>query len=231
MLKHPQGGTWTVQTAPESPPLEKLEVAGDTPPATVKVKVRHGRGSRFSLAYEIGNYVPGTGVRFVERGRDSTHVLGTVKRAAGTLQFTPQDALSRARRIVAYLLNAEGAPARELAVGKYTAPGAVRPGRPGRVRIVRKGSTALVSWGAAARARGYRLTVRGSDGRLQTLSTTAAHRSVLLENVLPFETFTVTVTARGGPNLLPGPPATGKLAALKIRTTPPPKKTRGRRHR
>jgi len=93
MLKHPQGGTWRVQTVPGSAPLSKLEVAGDTPPATVKVKVSHGHGSRWSLSYKIGNHVPGTGVRFVERGRDSTNVLGTVRGEAGTLHFVPKDAL------------------------------------------------------------------------------------------------------------------------------------------
>jgi PKD repeat protein len=231
LLKHPQGGTWRVQTAPGSPPLEKLEVAGDVPPATVRVKVSHGRGKRWTLAYKIGNYVPGTSVRFVERGRDSTHVLGTVKRAAGTLRFTPQDALSRARRIVAYLLNAEEAPVRELTVGTYTAPGAFRPGRPGRVRILRRGLTAIVSWGAAAGARGYKVSVRGSDGRLETRSTTAAHRILVIPNALPFETFAVTVTPMGGPNLLSGPPVTGRLAVLKSPRTPSSRRKTRKRHR
>jgi PKD repeat protein len=231
MLKHPQGGTWRVQSAPGSPPLEKLEVAGDTPPATVKVRVTHGHGSRWSLAYRIGNFVPGSGVRFVERGRDSTHVLGTVHRASGTLQFVPQDGLSRARSIDAYLLGPEEAPVRELTVGRYTAPAAARPGRPGRVKIVRKGLTAIVSWGAAAGARGYEVRVRGSDGRLETRSTTGAHRSLVIPNVLPFESFTVVVTPRGGPDLLSGSPALGRLAVLAPPRTGSPRKKAGKRSR
>ena len=87
----------------------------------------------------------------------------------------------------------------------------------GRVRIVRRGLTALVSWGAAAGARGYTIKVIGSDGRLETLTATARHRSLVLTNVLPFESFTVNVKGRGGPNLLAGPAATGKLAAVKVR--------------
>ncbi len=217
LLKHPGGGTWRVQSAAGSPPLQKLEVAADAPPATVRVKVKHAHGSRWSLRYAIAHYVPGTKVRFVERGRDSTHVLGTASRATGTLRFTPQDAISRARKIVAYVLNAEGMPVRELTVGRYSAPAAARAGRVGRVRIVRRGLTARVSWGAAPGARGYTITVRGSDGRLETLSATARHRSLVLANVLPFESFTVTVKGRGGPNLLAGPSATGMLAAVKVR--------------
>jgi hypothetical protein len=47
-----------------------------------------------------------------------------------------------------------------------------------------------------------------------------------LTNVLPFESFTAAVTARGGPNLLPGPVATVRLAALKIKTKAPTTKRR-----
>jgi PKD repeat protein len=224
MLKHPQGGRWRMQTVPGSPPISKLEVAHDTPPARVRVKVSHGHGRSWSLAYRIGNYVPGTSVRLVERGRDSTHVLGIAKRAAGTLHFVPEDALSRSRRIVAYLLNTEGAPQRVLTVGHYTAPGARRGGRVRGVRIVRRGLTALVTWRAATGTRLYRIQVRGSDGRLLTLLRKPSSRSVLLTNVLPFEAFTATVSAEGGPNLLRGPAATARLAAAKAKTVASAKK-------
>jgi hypothetical protein len=230
-LRHPQGGTWRVQPGPGAPPIETPEVAGDMPPATVAVKVRHGHGREWSLAYKVGHYVAGSAVRFVERGRDSTHMLGTVKSAAGTVRFVPEDAISRSRTIVAYLLNAEGAPQRELTVARYTAPGAIRAGRPGRMRIVRRGFTALVSWGPARSARTYAVKIRGSDGRLETRFPNARHRSVAIPQALPFEAFTVTVTARGGPNLLPGPSATGRLAAVKTRRRAPPKRGTGKRKR
>ncbi len=231
LLKHPQGGTWRVQSAAGSPPLQKLEVAADAPPARVQVKVRHGRGSRWSLRYKIGNYVPGTSVLLVERGKDSTHVLGIARSASGTLSFLPQDAISRSRRIVAYLLNSEGAPQRALTVGHYTAPGAQRGGRVPGVRIVRKGLTALVSWPRASNARLYRVLVHGSDGRVQTFLRKPNGRSVQLENVLPFESFTATVTANGGPNLLAGPPTTGRLLPVKTKTPRPAAKHKAHKHK
>ena len=184
----------------------------------------------WSLTYAIANHVPGTSVRFVERGRDSTHVLGTVSRAAGKLSFVPQVAMGRSRKIVAYLLNSEGAPVRALSVGRYTAPTAIRPGRPGRVRIVRHGLTATVSWGAASGARSYAVKIKGSDGRLQTLTVSARHRSVVLANVLPFESFTVVVTAKGGPELLPGRSRAGSLAALKPPNVSSHKRRSRKRH-
>jgi PKD repeat protein len=220
LLAHPQGGTWRVQTAPGSPPLAKLEVAGDVAPASVHVKVHAGHAGGWSLAYKIANFVPGTSVRLVERGRDSTRVLGTVKRASGTLRFVPEDALGRSRRIVAYLLDTEGAPQRVLTVGSYRAPGPVRGGRVKGLRMVRHGTSALVSWRATPGARLYRVQVHGSDGRLVTLLRRPGARSVLLPNVLPFESLTATVAAEGGPNLLRGPTAAARLQAVKVKTAP-----------
>jgi len=218
-----------VQTAAGSAPLSSLEAAAEVPPARVRVHVRHGHGKSWSLAYRIANYVPGSGVEFVERGRDSTHVLGIARRAAGTLRFTPEDALGRARRIVAYLLNGEGAPVRVLKVGRYTAPNAQRGGRVRGLRIVRRGPSALVSWRATPGARLYRVRVRGSDGRLVTVLRRPGSRSLLLTNVLPFESFTTTVAAEGGPNLLRGPAAGARLAAVKVKPTAPRKRRAGKR--
>ncbi len=216
-LKHPKGGTWTVQTLPGSGPLGKLETAEDVAPASVHVRVRHKHGRSYGLAYRIAHYVHGTSVRFVERGRDSTHVLGTARSARGTLRFAPAEALSRGRTIVAYLLNAEGVEARELAVGHYTAPRPFRPAKPRKMRIRRRRSTALASWSAVAGARSYRISIRGSDGRLETHILKASARSVLIPNVLGFESFTATVTAVGGKDMLRGRPATATLKRAKQR--------------
>lgn len=224
LLRHPKGGTWHVAAVAGAPPISKLELAEDVAPATVRVRVGHRHGAKWSLAYKIGHFVAGTKVQFVERGSDSTHVLGTVGKARGTLSFSPQEALGRARKIYAYLLNSEGAAVRELTVGRYTAPGAFRPARPRHARIARRGTTATISWGAVAGAREYKIVVHGSDGRLQTFFRKPHSRSAQLVNVLPFESFTATVTAEGGPNMLPGPKATAKLAPLKIRVPRPAKR-------
>jgi hypothetical protein len=163
-------------------------------------------------------HVPGTAVRFVERGKDSTHVLGTVEGAHGTLRFTPEEALSPSRSIVAYLLNSEGVEVRDLPVGHYTAPGPFRPGRSRKARIARLRNSALLTWSPVPGARGYAIEITGSDGRLETHILRAPVHSVPIPNVLGFESFTATVRAVGGKNMLPGPGATARLAPLKIRT-------------
>jgi len=214
-LRSPAAGTWGLVPAPGSAPISKLETAEDVPPAAVKVRVRRGRGGRWKLAYRIKNFVPGTKVLLAERGSDSGHVLGTARSAAGTLTFAPEDALGRARTLHAYLVDAEGAIVRELSVGRYLAPTAFRPGRSRKVRIVRHGTAASVTWAAVPGARTYRIRVTGSDGRLESFVRKAGSRSVALANVLPFESFTATVTAVGGPNLLHGAPAKAVLKAVK----------------
>jgi PKD repeat protein len=230
LLRHPKGGTWHVQPAAGAPPVASVEFAEDVAPAVVKVRVHHGHGTKWSLAYKIAHFVAGTKVQFVERGSDSTHVLGTVAKAKGTLSFTPQEALGRSRKIYAYLLNSEGAAVRELTVGRYTAPGAFRPAKPRHARIVRHGTTAAITWGAVAGARQYKIVVHGSDGRLQTFFRKPHSRSAQLINVLPFESFTATIAAEGGRNMLPGPKATARLAPLKIRV-PHPAKRPGRKRK
>lgn len=217
LLEHPKGGTWTIQTAPGSGPLGKLESAQDLAPANVRVHVHRARSGKYALAYKIDHYVPGTAVRFVERGRDSTHLVGTAKSAHGTLRFVPEEALAQSRTIFAYLLNSEGVEVRELPVGRYTAPGPPRPGRPRKVRIARRRNTALVSWTPVPGARSYLITVRGSDGRLETHVLKASRRSVVIPGALGFESFTATVTAVGGRDRLHGRSATAKLGAVHLR--------------
>ena len=219
-LRSPPGGTWGIKLAGGSAPISEVEAAEDIPPASVKVRVRHGHGTRWTVAYAVKHFVPGTKVLFAERGADSGHLLGTANRASGMLRFTPEEALGRARRLYAYLVNAEGAIVRELSVGRYTAPSAFRPGRSRKVRIVRQGNTAAVKWDPVEGARTYHIRVTGSDGRLESFVSRAAGRGVVLTGVLPFESFTATVTAIGGPDRLEGRPAKGVLKAVNPRHRP-----------
>ena len=227
LLRHPRGGTWRVQALPGSPAISVLETAEDVAPAVVRVHVRRGRGQRWSLAYKVDHFVPGSHIRLVERGKDSTHVLATIGKAKGTLTFTPAQALGRARTVYAYLLNSEGVVVREVTVAHYTAPVLPRPGRPRGLRFVRRGGGALLSWRGVVGARSYRIKVRGSDGRLQTFFRKVAARSVSIAGVLPFESFTASVTAVGERELR-GLPASVTLKAVKL---PRPRPTKHRRRR
>lgn len=75
-------------------------------------------------------------------------------------------------------------------MASYTAP-RVGPGRPGRLRLRRKGSSLLASWGKASGATGYAVNVTVSDGRRIPLLTNK--RSVTIPGFAKSETATVTV--------------------------------------
>ncbi len=212
-LRHPQGGVYNIQPTAQSAPLTGVATAQDVPPARITVHVTHRRGRAWALAYRIANYVTGTRVQFVERGRDSTHVLGTASQSSGTIAFVPQDAIGRHRAIVAYLRTAGGNPLRTVTVGSYTAPAAIRPGPLLGLRFVRTGTGATLSWAPSAGARRYFVLVRGSDGRVISTFLAAGRRRLLIGGVLASERFTARVTPQGGPNLLPGRTGTISLAA------------------
>jgi len=93
---------------------------------------------------------------------------------------------------------------------------------------VRHGTSALITWSSVAGARSYSIKVRGSDGRLETHFRKPNNRSVSLTNVLPFESFTATVTAVGGRDMLPGRSTTARLAPVRIHTRAP-QRTPGKR--
>lgn len=225
------GGAWQVKRAAGSAPITSVEVAEVAPAPAFTVHVRHGRGGSWTLAYRIAHFTPGTKVRLYERGRDSSQLLATVAKAQGTLRFTPKDALGRARHVYATLLGAEGVPLQTVTVAAYTAPRGQRPGRVRRLKILRRIGSALVTWAPASGARRYRILVKGSDGRIESFFTSARRRSVTIPRVLPIESFTATVIALGGPNMVSGPRATARLKAANRTLRPRAKHgAKGRKH-
>jgi hypothetical protein len=117
-----------------------------------------GRGRARTIRYAVSNGGHGQTVVFRESGAFGTHVLGAAKGARGTLRFRPADATGGRRTI-----------------GRYSAPGPQKPGRPRGLRARRSGNSLVVSFAPAAGAARYAVTVIGAKGtRLSTL--TARHR-------------------------------------------------------
>ena len=160
-------------------------------------------------------------VRFAERGRDVTQVIATVRRAAGTALFTPAPGLNRRRSIEADVADPSGTPGEVATVAHFRAPAPLRGGRVGRIRFVRHGLNALLSWGRATRAVRYDVTIAGSDGRITQLQLPARRRSVVVGQTLPYQRFTAKIVAEGGPDRLTGPARTARLAATARRQPRP----------
>ncbi|MDE3131605.1 MAG: hypothetical protein KGL16_10675, partial [Acidobacteriota bacterium] len=213
LLEHPAGGTYVIQPVTGSPAVTNIQNSVQVGPAHAQVRVRRAGHGRYTLSYRISNLLAGARVQFAERGRDSGHTLGVARRATGAIGFTPQDALGRSRTIYATFLSANGAATRTVVVGHYTAPAAARGGVIRAARFARSGAgAAVVMWTAANGAKEYRVAIRGSDGRLIDAVVPARSRRLALTGVLSTASFRGTVTALGGPNLLPGPARRVSLA-------------------
>ncbi len=154
-------GSWTVDPAPGTPPITSAKTSHDLGSPSIEGRVT-GSGADRVLHYEIVGVAADTKAEFVEDGNNGGKLLGFAHGNAGTLKFTPSDATGRARTIIAELTGADGSPQPTIKVTSYRgSPPA--PGRPGRVRVKRRGTTLVVTFSPSAGAARQLVSVRLSD--------------------------------------------------------------------
>lgn len=209
-IEKPSPGVWRIEPEPGSPPIASMRTQGELPDPRVRVRLS-GTGARRSLRTTMVP-APGRRLRLVERGSTSLQQVCVVARAAQTCPFRPEPG-SRARRIEA-IVEQDGMARQTLTVARFTAPSG-RPGKPSRVRIVRRGSRAVASWRGVRGAGGYRVLVTSNDGR-RVLELPRRPRLVV-RDLVPQDTVRVRVQAVAGSARLAGPAATGRLGAVKPR--------------
>lgn len=157
----PAAGTWTIAAAPGSPAIAGVSIANGLPAPAVTAKVA-GRGTRRVLRY---SFTPAAGrsVTFVERGRDTAHVLGTVTQATGQITFAPGGGGAGTRTIVAQV-SQDGVSSREVAVASFTAPAPPRLAAPTRLRASRTRTGIRISWRRVPGATRYEVLTTLADG-------------------------------------------------------------------
>jgi hypothetical protein len=168
-----------------------------------------GRGRRRRLDYRIRPRA-GQTITFAERAGQVFHVLGVARGSHGTLGFTPADAPSRRREIVA-LISVSGVPSQTVVAGRYTAPALPRPGAVRHLRVVRRGRSMLVTWSAAEHAGRYAVIVGLSDGQRFALSAAGRRHGVTVQAPVRGLGARVTVQAIS-PDGTSGPARTARLA-------------------
>jgi len=219
VLRAPQKGTWTVTPQDGSVPITALRTADGIPAPRVKAKVR-GRGLKRTLDYTV-RQIPGQVVRFVEEGRGAYEPIGRAKGRAGSIKFTPANGARGKRRILA-LVDQNGLPRDRLAVATYKAPGLIRPARPKRVRLNRRGNRLVVRWRRAARAHSYIVRAVLRDGRQLTIP--SRRTRVRIRNFPGIDSARVNVHGVTREGVI------GPADRAKIKPKPKPKKRkRGRR--
>jgi hypothetical protein len=163
-INHPEPGAWKVTPEAGSPPITSIEQAGQLPAPKVKGRVSRAGGGRDRFSYSL-NPIPGQQVTFAEREASGAfHEIGSAKGRRGTLVFTPSSNLGRSRTIEA-MVTQEGHPREDAVITHFKVARPTLLPAPKRLRVVRRGATVKVSFGAVAGASGYGLAVRLADGR------------------------------------------------------------------
>ena len=213
---NPSPGTWKVSVAEGSTPVVNMKRAQGIPDPKVKARVT-GSGLKRRLEWSA-TPIQGQRITFSEQGAKSGRIIGSTTKARGSLAFTPVDGPKGKRTIVAEIIQG-GNPRAKLNVASYTAP-RVAPGKPGKLRLRRKGTSLVATWGRAAGATGYDVQVTLSDGRLIPIVTDK--RTVTIPGFARSESATVTVAGyrRAGLN---GPAAKASLKPPKAKKKKKPR--------
>ena len=191
VVRRPSAGTWTL-TDDGTVGVSRVRQAAGLPDPSVRARVT-GRGHARVLRWRLRR-IAGQRVTFVEVGQNLHKVIATTSAAGGQARFRPADGPAGRRKIVA-LVEQGRLLRRSVDAGSYLAPARLRPTRPRRVRLTRRGSRLVARW--TAPHNGFRHLVYFSLGdgrRLLRIASTRA-RSVTLRGVAP--RFGATVTVAG----------------------------------
>lgn len=206
-------GRWRMTVAQGSV-IRELLTAATLPRPRVGASVL-GRGRARALRYTI-DAQPGERVQFVEEGAQTHRVIGSVGPGRGVLRFVPGDGPAGRRRIAAIVLR-DGLPESERVVASYTAPAPLRPLKPTRVEVGRRGRTVLVAWRAApGSVEGYAVHVTVAGGARRLLFVPAGRTRLAVRGLLASDSAVITV-AGVGPDGTLGPAARALLLPVRRR--------------
>ena len=207
-LRKPAAGRYTVTHQAGTAAIRSVAAANGLQTPKVGANVT-GRGFKRVLHYRVRTD-SGQSVTFAEEGDRSYNILGRARGESGEIVFTPADGARESRKIVA-LVERGGVVKYALDVARYRAPGPIKPGRPGRLRVRRKRSSVRISWSRAQGARQYGVVLQLSNG--QRVFRLVRKRRVTLRGVNPEGRGRVSVRGLSTTGRR-GPAAKKKLARL-----------------
>jgi hypothetical protein len=202
-IKQPSAGLWTLSAAAGSAPIASVVYANGLAPVRIQARVL-GSGRTRTLAYRL-TPEPGQQVSFAEHGPSTWRIIGAATGSHGRLRFTPGSGPAGTRTVVA-IISHHGVVTRQLQVARFRALGPLRPGRPGHLRISRRGQTLVASWRAAPHATRYAVTVTLGGGGRRLFLLPASRHSLRVAGVPLTFGGTVRVTGLSAANVV-GPVA------------------------
>lgn len=236
-VAQPAAGTWTATALEGSSAIANLDLASPILPPTVVAGVgRRPRGRRV-LGYCYDAH-PGRSILFVERGPETTKVLGaatgtpspsTVVPPAdrghprcGRIRFTPGPGLGGKRRVYAYVQDADDVTIRVSRVATFRAPDQPLPGRATFLRLRRRpAGEVAVRWGDAAHVHHWDVVAEMGDGRRILEVVPAGTQHTVIADVNRRTRIKVTVGGIRYDNG-DGPPIAAKLRRLRNSVRVPP---------
>jgi PKD domain len=161
LLPRAAAGSWEISAA-EGSAIASVRSAHGLAEPSVRARVT-GKGRKRALAYSV-KPLPGQVVRFVERGPQTAHVLGTARAANGRLPFRIADGPAGKRTVVAVVEN-EGTVREEITVARFRAPRPAVPAKPRRLHVKRTRGGLTLRWKRVPDVNRYVIGVDVSDGR------------------------------------------------------------------
>lgn len=218
-----EAGKWTVTPAPGSPTISRIQIKKILPDPKVTGKVS-GKGTSRTLSYNVTT-IDGQQVRFMEDAGGLSKPLKTIKGGGrGSFRYTVGEATTAKRTITAQVIQ-DGLPRQNITIASYRASNQ-KVGRPGRLKITRKGSKATVTWRKATLGVTYEVAATNvTQGSKNLLFPLKGKTTVLVPNIGKKDKLTVSVVAvsRGGRK---GSPARATLNPPKAKKKKKKKKSK-----
>jgi hypothetical protein len=209
-IKRPSAGAWTI-TDDGAVPIGRVRQSVGLPEPAVRASVT-GRGHNRTLRWRLKR-IAGQRVTFVEAGKNLHKVIATTTKASGQAPFSPAEGPAGRRRIVALVVQ-NNLMRERITAGTYLAPPRLKPAKPRRLRIARRGSRLVVSWRAPRSDFRHAVHFKLGNGRQLTRVTAPRARSVTLRGVSPRFGAAVTVLGMTHAN------GRGRAARASIRGRP-----------
>jgi hypothetical protein len=210
VVKAPAAGTWRL-ASDGTFPVSGVRYARGLPKPRVHASVKT-RGTRRTLSWTLTRQA-GQKVSFVESGKDVHHLIKTTSARSGRITFTPASGSAGVRKVEA-LVQQNGRPRAKLAVASFRAASTLKPAKPKKLKLTRKGTRVTITWTAPRAGFRHAVHIVLPDGT-ETLRIVGAKQHATVLTGIAAATV-VKVSVRGlTPGNGKGPLATATLKAGK----------------
>lgn len=213
LIAKPPAGAWTLEPAPGSPAVTRVQVARDAPPLKVTGRVRRGE-LRWQRTGGSGQTVT-----FYEQGDGVLTKLGVARRGSGTLRWKPKVARGGTRTVVA-VGDKDGLASDSFTLGSFSLPKPPKPGVARALKATHRAGALLLTWKPAKHAAKQEVRVQLGNGIGQVFRVSARTKRLRVPGVA------ATVTGRFSVVGIRADGVTGKTARATVKKAPAKRKKR-----